>query len=443
MEKQKLLIEYLLANPVLWSTVAPVLEPERFDKELGLVIAYTMDHLDSYHTLPSLEMVEAETGVLLKPKTDAADEQRMKWVVDETEKHCRLAAVTNAVEEAAENLHNNEYGDIVEKMKAAVMVGLNRDLGTNYFANPRERLMSLMQRSLKPTGFRDIDYQLFGGIDIGGLNIVAANSGIGKSYFLLNIGMNFVQRGEFVAYLSLELSEEMLAKRLDSMMTGIEGRDILDNVDKVVDGLTMVHRNCGSGMMHFKYMPTGSSVRDVEAWLKELTILYGRKPDLLIVDYLDLLHPDNAKIDLNNLWLKDKYVAEKLRSMCMEHKLCCFTAAQLNRGAVQAEEADQSQIAGGISKINTADVVIALRVSQEAREKGFVELTFLKTRNSAGVGKTIRLNADKGTVRYSDRNQEEKPQVRSAPRPGQLSSKRLDEIRALKKRDDQGDKPKT
>ena len=436
MEKQKLLIEYLLANPALWSAVQPVLEPERFDKELGLVIAYALDHQDSYHTLPSLEMIEAETGVMLKGKDDATDEQRMKWVIDQTEKHCRLAAVTNAVEEAAANLHNNEYGDIVEKMKAAVMVGLNRDLGINYFADPRTRLLNLMNHSVKPTGFRDLDYHLFGGIDVGGLNIVAANSGVGKSYFLLNVGMNFVQRGEFVAYLSLELSEELLAKRLDSMMTGIEGREILDNIDKVVDGLTMVHRNCGSGMMHFKYMPTGSTVRDIEAWLKELMILYGRKPDLLIVDYLDLLHPDNTKVDLNNLWLKDKYVAEKLRAVCSEYKMCCFTAAQLNRGAVQAEEADQSQIAGGISKINTADIVLALRVSQEAREKGYVELTFLKTRNSSGVGKTIRLNADKGTVRYSDRAQEEKPNVRSAPRPGQLSSKRLDQIRSLKKKED-------
>lgn len=442
MEKQKLLIEYLLANPILWATVQPVLHEDRFDKELGLVIAYAFDHQEKYHTLPSLEMIEAEVGVTLKPKDDATDENRMKWVINETEKHCRLAAVTNAVVEAAEKLHDNEYGDIVEKMKAAVMVGLNRDLGTDYFADPRTRLLSMMQTGLKPTGFRDIDYNLFGGIEPGGLNIVAANSGVGKSYFLLNVGMNFVQRGEFVAYLSLELSEEMLSKRLDSLMTGIEGRSILDNIDKVVSGLSMVHKNCGSGRMHFKYMPTGSTVRDVEAWFKELITVYGRKPDLILVDYLDLLHPEDKRVDINNLWLKDKYVAEKLRAMCMEYKVCCFTASQLNRGAVQAEETDQSMISGGISKINTADNVMAIRLTQEGREKGYMELKFLKTRSSSGVDKTIRINVDPGTIRYSDRNQEEKPAVRSTPRPGQLASKRLNEIRSLKRSDD-GEKKTT
>lgn len=430
MEKQKLLIEYLVANPALWSKVSPVLEPERFDKELGLVIAYVMDHQEAYNSMPSLEMIEIESGVSLKTKDDATDPQRMKWVVDEVEKHCRLAAVRNAVLDAAEKLGDNEYGDIVEKMKAAVMVSLNRDLGIDYFNNPKERLQSMLRTGMKPIGFRDIDHHLFGGIEPGGLNIVLANSGVGKSFWLLNVGMNFVQRGEFVAYLSLELSETMLAKRLDAMMTGIEGREILTDIDKVADGLRLVQKNCGSGRIHFKYMSAQSTVRDIEAWLKELIILYGRVPDLLLVDYLDLLAPEDKRIDVNNLWNKDKYVAEKLRALLMEYNICGFTASQLNRGAVQAEEHDQSMISGGISKINTADNVMSMRITQEAREKGYLEIKFLKTRSSAGVDKVVRLTMDKGTMRFSDRNQEEKPALRTTPRPGQFTSKRINEIRA-------------
>lgn len=430
MEKQKLLIEYMIANPAIWSKVTPVLEPERFDKELGLVIAHVMDHQESYHAMPSLEMIEVETGVSLKSKDDATDPQRMKWVIDEVEKHCRLAAVRNAVLEAAEKLGDNEYGDIVEKMKAAVTVSLNRDLGIDYFTNPRDRLQAMLRTGLKPTGFRDVDHHLFGGIEPGGLNIILANSGVGKSFWLLNVGMNFVQRGEFVAYLSLELSETMLAKRLDAMMTGIEGREILTNIDKVVDGLKLVQKNCGSGHMHIKYMPAQSSVRDIEAWLKEIVILYGRVPDLLLVDYLDLLAPEDKRIDVNNLWNKDKYVAEKLRALLMEYNVCGFTASQLNRGAVQADEHDQSMIAGGISKINTADNVMSMRATPEAKEKGYIEIKFLKTRSSSGVDKTIRLSVDKGSMRFSDRNQEEKPSLKSLPRPGQFASKRLNDIRA-------------
>jgi len=155
-------------------------------------------------------------------------------------------------------------------------------------------------------------------------------------------------------------------------------------------------------MLQIKYMPSGKTTNDIRAYLKEYEIKCGKKVDVLLVDYLDLLMPIGKKISAENLFVKDKYVSEELRNLAMEKQCVFVTAAQLNRGAVEEVEFDHSHISGGLSKIQTADNVFGIFTSRAMRERGKYQLQLMKTRSSSGVGMKIDLNFDIETLKISD-----------------------------------------
>jgi hypothetical protein len=121
--------------------------------------------------------------------------------------------------------------------------------------------------------------------------------------------------------------------------------------------------------------------------------------------------PVSVKVNLNDQFIKDKYVSEELRNLSQELGVLMVTASQLNRSAVEEIEFDHSHIAGGISKINTADFVFGIFTSRSMRERGKYQIQCMKSRSSTGVGTKIDLEYDVETMRITDSNPEEKPQV--------------------------------
>lgn len=231
-------------------------------------------------------------------------------------------------------------------------------------------------------------------------DISSHNSGAGKSLFLANLGVNFALAGLNVVYLTLELSEALVSMRIDSMLTGISTRNIFKDLDDVEMKVKIIGKK--SGLLQVKYMPSGKTSNDVRAYLKEFEIKTGKKVDVLLVDYLDLLMPIGKKISAENLFIKDKYVSEELRNLAMEKQCVFVTAAQLNRGAVEEAEFDHSHISGGLSKIQTADNVFGIFTSRAMRERGRYQIQLMKTRSSSGVGQKIDLEFNIDTLRISD-----------------------------------------
>jgi hypothetical protein len=162
-----------------------------------------------------------------------------------------------------------------------------------------------------------------------------------------------------------------------------------------------------SGAFQVKYMPTGKNANDIRSYLKEYEIKTGKKVDVLLVDYLDLMHPIAAKISAENLFVKDKYVSEELRNLAMELQCIFVTASQLNRSSVEEIEFDHSHISGGISKINTADNLIGIFTSRAMRERGRYQIQLMKTRSSSGVGQKIDLEFDVDSLRIRDCEQDD------------------------------------
>jgi archaellum biogenesis ATPase FlaH len=247
----------------------------------------------------------------------------------------------------------------------------------------------------------------------GELQIFAGGSGSGKSLFMQNIAVNWISAGLNGVYLTLELSEELCAMRIDSMVANVSTKEVFRDLDNVEMKVRMAGKKYGR--LRIKYMPAQSNVNQIRAYLKELEIQTNQKIDFIMVDYLDLIMPVSAKVSPNDLFVKDKYVSEELRNLARELNILMVTASQLNRSAVEEIEFDHSHISGGISKINTADNVFGIFTSRQMRERGRYQIQLMKTRSSSGVGQKIDLEFDIETLRINDiGDTENEPQRPSA-----------------------------
>jgi archaellum biogenesis ATPase FlaH len=397
---QKLYLEIMLADAETFVRCQGIFDHTLFDRKLQDAAEFIHKYAEEYTVLPDFDMVNAACKTDFKQPGELKD-GHLDWLMDEFESFTRHKSLERAILKSADLLEKHDYGQVELLVKEAVQIGLARDMGTDYFADPKARLMGLKDKNGQvTTGWATLDRKLFGGMNRGELNIFAGGSGAGKSLFLANLGVNWALAGLNVVYLTLELSESLVSMRIDSMLTGITTKDIFKQIDDVEMKVKMIGRK--SGMLQVKYMPSGKTANDIRAYLKEYEIKMGKKVDVLLVDYLDLLMPISKKISPADLFIKDKFVSEELRNLAMEKKCVFVTAAQLNRGAVEEVEFDHSHISGGLSKIQTADNVFGIFTSRAMRERGRYQIQLMKTRSSSGVGQKIDLDFNVDTLRITD-----------------------------------------
>jgi len=399
-EIQKVYLEMMLADAATFSRCQAIFDHSLFDRKLQNAADFINNYVKEHNVVPTETIVNAATGTNFKVPSDLREEH-FDWLLNDFETFIRHKGLEKAILESADMLEKGEYGSVEEKIKKAVQIGLQKDMGTDYFLDPRARLLKIKDKNGQiSTGWKAIDDKLFGGMNRGELNIFAGGSGAGKSLFLANLGLNWALQGLNVVYLSLELSEELVSMRMDAMLTGMPTKEVFKNIDDVEMKIKMIGKK--SGQFQVKYMPSGKTVNDIRSYMKEYEIKMERKVDVLLVDYLDLLMPIGKKISAENLFVKDKYVSEELRNLAMEKQCICVTAAQLNRGAVEEVEFDHSHISGGLSKIQTADNVFGIFTSRAMRERGRYQIQLMKTRSSSGVGQKIDLEFNIDSLRITD-----------------------------------------
>jgi archaellum biogenesis ATPase FlaH len=395
----------MLADAETFVRCQGIFDHTLFERKLQDAAEFMNEYAKNYNVLPDYEMVNANCRTDLRRPEDLKD-GHMQWFMDEFESFTRHKALERAIISSAELLDKSDYGAVEVMIKEAVQIGLARDMGTDYFADPRGRLLGIKDKNGQiSTGWPSMDRRLFGGMNRGELNIFAGGSGAGKSLFLANLGVNWALQGLNVVYLTLELSEALVSMRIDSMLTGISTKEIFRDLDDVEMKVKMIGKK--SGMLQVKYMPSGKTANDLRAYLKEYEIKVGKKVDILLVDYLDLLMPVSKKISPADLFIKDKYVSEELRNLAVEKNCVLVTAAQLNRGAVEEVEFDHSHISGGLSKIQTADNVFGIFTSRAMRERGRYQIQLMKTRSSSGVGMKVDLEFNLESLKISDLPEED------------------------------------
>jgi len=402
---QKLFLEMMIDHPESYVRVQNIFNSNNFNRALRDAAEFVKQHANKYKAMPTVEQINALLGTTLKSTVGLTDEHH-EWFLTEFEGFSKRKELERAVLKAADLIEKGDYAPVEKIVTDAVRIGLVKDIGTDYFKDPRARLMAIKAGNGQvSTGWPALDKALFGGMNRGELNIFAGGSGSGKSLFMQNISVNWFTAGLNGIYLTLELSEGLCSMRIDSMVANCSTRELFKNLDDVELKVRMASKK--SGNFQIKYMPAQSNVNDIRAYIREFQIQTGTKVDFLMVDYLDLLMPVSAKVSPNDLFVKDKYVSEELRNLAKELNILFVTASQLNRSAVDEVEFDHSHISGGISKINTADNVFGIFTSRAMRERGKYQLQLLKTRSSSGIGTKVDLDFNVDSLRIVDAGEDE------------------------------------
>lgn len=373
--------------------------PEYFDPEYRNAVSFIKEYFNKYNTTPKPEQIEAETNVELQHRTINKDE--IQYTADQIETFCKRSALKKAVLKSPELINQGDFETVEKEIRDAILISLNRDLGLRYFEQVDERLERLQRESnTVSTGWTDFDELLYGGLSFKELALVAANSGGGKSITLANLGYNFLVQGYNVLYISLELDQDTIGQRYDTMFTGVSRRDWKQHVSEISTRVKNVGTQCG--VLDIVQLAAGSNANDIRAYLKEFYLHYDMLPDVILVDYLDEMSP-NEKISADNIWLYDKFCARELRQIMVDYNAIGVTASQLNREAVKAAQHDHSHIAGGISKINIVDVFWTVVMTSTMQASGDAAFHFQKTRNSDGVGNTVWMHWDGKYLRLTDK----------------------------------------
>ena len=200
---QKLYLEMMLSDAETFVRCQSIFDHELFDRKLQQSAKFINDYVVEHNVLPTYEIVNASTGTQMTSPGELREEH-FDWLLNDFETFIRHKGLERAILKSADLLEKGEYGPVEDLVKTAVQIGLNKDMGTDYFADPRSRLMKIKDKNGQiSTGWKNLDDRLFGGFNRGELNIFAGGSGAGKSLFLANLGVNFASLGLNVVYLTL------------------------------------------------------------------------------------------------------------------------------------------------------------------------------------------------------------------------------------------------
>lgn len=384
-------------------TSVAIIQPEYFeDKVLSWAFTTFVDHYNTYGTcaekrhldneldkavaagrLKNDEGAEALSLISEIEETDVSDGD--PYTVNEVVRFCRRQEVRRALIEVAPQTESEDsevWEKIEERISKACNVGAHSlDIGTSYFGDMEQRLKNRLLdegQLVIPTGIADLDAFLGGGLKSGQLGMWMGVSGSGKSVVLPHCGKRAVIGKWKVAHYTLELSEFDVATRYDAAWTGIPLYSLKQSTQQVQQRLGHLRTMYGEALIIKEYPAGVATVETLRQHIVAMRNTLGFRPDMLVVDYGDLLKPTTT--------YKDKYddlgtIFTELRGLAQELKIPIWTATQANRTGNNQETIDIDQIADSFQKIMVADVVVSLAGTKQDQEEGIVRLTIAKNRN--------------------------------------------------------------
>lgn len=375
---QHTLLSYLVSNADVWALAEPIIRPEHFDSEYQPVVQYILDHTEEYKQIPDIRIIRMKTGVLLDRYTDAMDARTTQWLLDEIEKFCRhrstLAELRRATMAVQDDPSREAVEQILQNFKMIAEISLQKDLGINVAVDARDRLQNgKEQQTTVATGYRWLDFVTGGGLPRPGLLMIPGTPGLGKSNMLTNLLCNYARQGHFCVYISLELNEQRIFERMCSIMTDTPIRQIYGKYDFVANELEKRVTTQSGGIIYVKHMKMMGTTRShVHAYLKELYMKEGRKPDILGLDYIDLMYPMTRIRDMANINQKDRYTSQELYDLLGEWDMTGITPSQRVKDQSEYGEFDLGATAGGAPKNDIADYIIMIQ-RKDNKMTGYVQ----------------------------------------------------------------------
>ena len=361
---QSKIIASLLGNIKFIQTISDILNPSMFDSDSNKwLVKNIKEYYYEYKKQPTLEVIKykidemdddvLKSGVIEKLRDvwkniEASD---LEFVQEETLDFCKNQTLKGAILESVDLLENKDYDGIKSIIDEAMKAGSTRDLGQDYIESLELRLTESARTTTK-TPWDVINEIMDGGLGQGELGVVVAPAGIGKSWTLQALGAGALKEGKTVVHYTLELNENYVGLRYDSIFSGVTTANIKYYKEDVQSKISNL-----PGKLLIKYFPTKSAtVQTIGSHLKQIE-LSGVKPDVVLVDYADILMSIGS--------FKEKRHAigtiyEDLRGLAGELEIPIWTASQANRSALEEDVIGADKVAEDYSKVMTADFVMSM-----------------------------------------------------------------------------------
>lgn len=383
--------------------IADIIQADYFESEANSwIMEVILEHFREYKTPPTKDVLKVKvtdidndvlkTAVLeqLKEVFRYMESDDLTFVKDEILRFCKNQEIKRAIMDSVNLLKMGNYDEIKTKIDGAMKAGADTDIGLEYKNDVAVRYQEAA-RDTMTTGWDVIDDLMDGGLAPGELGVVMAPAGIGKSWLLINIGANAMKSGKNVIHYTLELNENYVGQRYDSVVTGINAQNLKNYQEDIQDKM-----NSLQGDLVIKYYPTKSvGVMGIKAHI-EKTIMLGNKPDLVIVDYADLLKVNQ----------KDKHEAleelyEDLRGMAGEYGVPVWTATQANRSALEEDVIEADKIASSYGKVMVSDFLMSLSRKVEDKMSGTGRGHVIKNRfGPDGITLPCKINTNNGQFQF-------------------------------------------
>ena len=384
--------------------ISDIIRAEYFESDANSwLLDIILTHFREYKTPPSkdvlkVKITEIENDILkatvleqLKDVFRYMESDDLTFVKDEILKFCKNQEIKQAIMDSVSLLKHGNFDEIKTKIDSAMKAGADTNIGLEYVTDVSARYNEAARHTIT-TGWDVIDDLMDGGLAPGELGVVMAPAGIGKSWLLINIGAHAVKAGKTVIHYTLELNENYVGQRYDSVLTGIPAQN-LKNYREDIEAKMLTLK----GDLIVKYYPTKSvGVMGLKAHI-EKTIMLGKKPDLVIVDYGDLLKV-NIKKDKHEA-LEDLY--EELRGMAGEYSIPVWTASQAGRSALEDDIIEADKIASSYGKVMVADFLMSLSRKVEDKMSGTGRGHVIKNRfGPDGITLPSKINTNNGQFQF-------------------------------------------
>ena len=369
---QTKVLSSLITDVRLLDTLSEIIHPKFFEAESNKWIAEEIiSYYDEFKKSPTLDVFKVEVSKLddkgfqksvveqLKSVFTQVGDTDLDYVKKEFSNFCINQNLKNAIVQSVDLLKAGNYDRIKDLVDKAMKVGVDSDLGHDYLLDFDERTEEI-NRDTVPTGWDCLNELMDGGLGPGELGVAVAPSGVGKTWVLCALGAAAVKAGLNVVHYSLELSEHYVGQRYDTVFTQIPSADVKDKKEEVLEKIGRLN-----GKLLIKYFPPkGVSAKRIEAHIEKMTAA-GNKPDLIIIDYADLLLSHTNKSD--STYGEQGGVYIELRGMGGELGIPIWTASQTNRSAIDSEVIEADKVADSYAKVMNADFIMS--ISRKSKDK--------------------------------------------------------------------------
>jgi replicative DNA helicase len=424
MQLEKTILLNLLRNEDYTRKVLPFIKPEYFTVEADKIL-YTeiQNFILKYNTPPTKDALMIEIDALRNIKEDQVKEiqttlddiknvedPNYDWLVDSTEKFCQEKALYHAIMKSIEIMDKKNgtltTGAIPSILSDALSVSFDPNVGHDYLGQFEDRY-EYYHQVLEKIPF-DLDF--FNKITKNGLpkktlNIALAGTGVGKSLFMCHVAASCLNMGKNVLYITLELAEQEVAKRIDANLMNITFDDLMALPKDLYLKKAQALKSKTNGTLIVKEYPTaGAGSMHFKALLNELNLKKSFKPDIIFIDYLNICTSSRIKPGNGvNSYTYIKSIAEELRGLAVEFEVPVVSATQTTRSGFVSTDIGLEDTSESFGLPATADFMFALISSEQLEQLGQIMVKQLKNRyNDPSTNKKFVIGIDRSKMKLYD-----------------------------------------